>query len=107
MAVSVPRTRLDVPEERWALYGARLAAFAGYAAAVSVGALLLGPVLRADDGAATATLNLPEPRIVEARSGDSLAGLAASEGVSIARLLALNPELQPLGVDAGVPVRVR
>lgn len=107
MAISVGRPRIDVPEERLPLYGARMAAFAGYVAALSVAVALVGQALgRGAEGSAPA-LDLPQAQLVEARAGDSLAGLAAQEGVSVSRLLALNPDLGLLGLEPGESVRVR
>jgi LysM repeat protein len=105
MAIPVGRPKLEVKEDRLPLYGARTAAFAGYAAALVTGVALIGPVL--DDGTVAVSRPLPEPQLVEARSGDTLSSLAAGGGVSVARLLALNPDLGLLGPEPGQTVRVR
>lgn len=106
MAIPVGRPRLEVRENRLPLYGARTAAFAAYAAALVIGVALVAPALSGDEapalGAAAA-----EPQLVEVRRGDTLASLAAGAGVSVARLLALNPDLGPLGPERGQTVRVR
>jgi LysM domain len=106
MAIPVERPRLEVREHRLPLYGARAAAFAGYAAALLVGLALVGPVLGGGEPAPL-TPRAPEPQLVEARKGDTLASLAAARGVSVARLLALNPDLGLLGPQPGQTVRVR
>lgn len=106
MAISVGRPRIDPSGERLPLYGARATAFAGYVAAVSVAVALVGSALRGGSDAAPAQLDLPEAHVVDARAGDSLAALAAREGVSVARVLALNPEAGFLRLEPG-PVRVR
>jgi LysM repeat protein len=106
MAIPVGRPKFEVKEDRLPLYGARAAAFAGYAAALLTGVALIGPVL-GDDETAAVSPPLPEPQLVEARSGDTLSSLAAGGGVSVARLLALNPDLGLLGPEPGQTVRVR
>ena len=106
MAIPVGRPRFEVREDRFPLYGARAAAFTGYAAALLTGVALVGPVL---DGDETAAVSSPTPptQLVQARTGDTLSSLAARGGVSVARLLALNPHLGPLGPEPGQTVRVR
>ena len=106
MAIPVGRPSFEVREDRFPLYGARAAAFAGYAAALLTGVALVGPALNGGE-ATTVSPSLPEPQLVEARSGDTLTSLAAGGGVSVARLLALNPDLGPLGPEPGQTVRVR
>lgn len=105
MAVPVGPPRFELAD-RLPLYGARIAAFAGYAAALLTGVALVGPVLGDDEAPAVSPLP-PEPQLVQARSGDTLASLAAGGGVSMARLLALNPDLGPLGPEPGQTVRIR
>ena len=106
MAISVGRPRFEVREDRLPLYGARAAALIGYAAALLTGVALVGPVLDGDETAAVASPT-PATQLVQARTGDTLSSLAAGGGVSIARLLALNPDLGPLGPEPGQTVRVR
>jgi LysM repeat protein len=106
MAIPVGRPQFEVREDRLPLYGARTVAFAAYVAALLTGLALLGPALT-DDGSSAGIAPLPEAELVEVRAGDTLAGLAADEGVSVARLLALNPDLGPLGPEPGQTVRVR
>lgn len=105
MAIPVGRPRFEARDDRLALYGARAAAFAGYAAAVVTAVALVGPVLT--DEAPAVTPAPPEAELVEAASGDTAAALAAAGGVSVARLFALNPDLGPLGPEPGQTVRVR
>lgn len=106
MAIPVERPRFEVRENRLPLYGARAAALIGYAAALLTGVALVGPALDGDETAAVAS---PEPptQLVQAMTGDTLSSLAAGGGVSVARLLALNPDLGPLGPEPGQTVRVR
>lgn len=106
MAIPVGRPRFEAREDRLPLYGARTAAIAGYAAALLTGVALVGPALT-DDRAPAVSVPPPEPQLVEARRGDTLASLAAGGGVSVARLLALNPDLGFLGPEPGQTVRVR
>jgi hypothetical protein len=106
MAIPVGRPRFEAREDRLPLYGARAAAFAGYAVALVTGLALIGPVLGGDETAAVASAP-PAPQVVRAESGDTLASLAAGSGVSVARLLALNPELGPFGPEPGESIRVR
>lgn len=106
MALSVGRTPLEIREDRLPLYGARAAAFAGYVTALLTGVALLGPALGAGDSPA-ASVPLPAPELVEVQAGDTVSSLAADRGVSVARLLALNPDLGLLGPEPGQTVRVR
>jgi hypothetical protein len=106
MAIPVGRPKFEVREDRLPLYGARTAAFAAYAAALLTGVALIRPVLGGDE-TGTVRPPLPEPQVVEARSGDTVSSLAAGGGVSVARLLALNPDLGLLGPEPGQTVRVR
>jgi LysM repeat protein len=106
MAIPVGRPSFEAREHRLPLYAARTAAFAGYAAALLTGVALVGPALT-DDRVPAVSLAPPEPQLVQARSGDTLTSLAAGEGVSVARLLALNPDLGLLGPEPGQTVRVR
>jgi LysM repeat protein len=106
MAIPVGRPNLDSRAERFPLYGARAAAFAGYAAALVTGVALVGPALRGDEATAVSPSS-SEAQLVDVRRGDTLGSLAASYGVSVARLVALNPDLGPLGPAPGRTVRVR
>jgi LysM repeat protein len=106
MAIPVGRPHFEVREDRLPLYGVRTAAFAAYLAALLTGLALLGPALT-DGGSTAGSTPLPEPQLVEVRAGDTLASLAADEGVSVSRLLALNRDLGPLGPEPGQTVRVR
>jgi LysM repeat protein len=105
MAIPVGRPRFELGD-RLPLYCARAAAFAGYAAALLTGVALVGPALSSDEATVVSPL-LPEPQLVEVRSGDTLTSLAAARGVSVARLLALNPDLGLVGPEPGQTVRVR
>jgi hypothetical protein len=109
MAITVDRghQRLGpAPGERFFRYGTRLAAVSAYAAAVAVGFALLGPVLGRED----ATTVLPAAQAIErvkVQRGDTLELIAARNGVSVTRLLALNPGLEPLALERGARLRVR
>ena len=105
MAIPVGRPRFEAREDRLPLYGARAAAFAGYAAALVTGVALVGPALT--DEAPAVTPAPPETQLVEATSGDTAASLAGAGGVSVARLFALNPDLGLLGPEPGQTVRLR
>lgn len=106
MAIPVGRPSFESGAERLPLYGARAAAFAGYAAALLTGVVLVGPAL--NGGETTAATSPPaDPQLVEVRPGDTLTSLAAGNGVSVARLVALNPDLGPLGPAPGRTLRVR
>jgi hypothetical protein len=106
MAIPVGRPNFELGHDRLPLYGARAAAFAGYTAALLTGVVLAGPALSRDKAPALSH-PLPEPQLVQARSGDTPALLAAGRGVSVARLLALNPDLGLLGPEPGQTVRIR
>ena len=106
MAIPVGRPGFETGAERLPLYGARAAAFAGYAAALLIGVLLVGPALSGDEATAVDVPTV-EAQLVKARSGDTLGSLAASHGVSLARLAALNPAVSPFGPAPGQTVRVR
>lgn len=108
MAISVERDhRREKRVERALRYATRLTAFASYAAALAVAYVLFAPLLWKDDAAGTATVAPPpEPRLTTVRRGDTLGLVAARNGISVARLLALNPELQPLGLEPRQRLRV-
>jgi hypothetical protein len=108
MAISVGR----VPErhertERAFRFVTRLAAFAAYAAAVAVAFALFAPAFRSDGAAGTApAARPPPPELTTVRRGETLELVAARNGISVARLLALNPELEPLGLEPRQKLRV-
>ena len=106
MAIPVGRPNFEAGAERLPLYGARATAFAAYAAALLTGVALVGPALRGDDATAVGAPT-SQRQMVEVRSGDTLGSLAATHGVSLARLVALNPGVGPLGPAPGQTVRVR
>ncbi|HWM14706.1 MAG TPA: LysM domain-containing protein [Gaiellaceae bacterium] len=106
MAIPVGRPNLQAGAERFPLYGARAAAFAGYAAALVTGVALVGSALRGEEATAVSPPS-SEAQLVEARRGETLGSLAASHGVSLARLVALNPGVGLLGPAPGQTVRVR
>lgn len=106
MAISVGRLPHPERSEQLARYGARLVALASYTAAVAVAFALLAPVLRSGEPAPV----LPEPvagGTYTVRPGDTLALIAADRGISVARILALNPDVEPLRLAPGAELRVR
>jgi LysM repeat protein len=108
MAISVGRVqRQNEGTEQGLRYATRMTALAAYAAAVAVAYVLLAPLLWSDGAAGTATVAPPpEPRLITVQQGDTLAGVAARNGISVARLLALNPDLQPLGLEPRQRLRI-
>ncbi|HSK15412.1 MAG TPA: LysM domain-containing protein [Gaiellaceae bacterium] len=108
MAISVERVRTPRPHPRLEVYGARLLAFAAYGGLLVLAFVLFGSALGLRGGSDDVVLPPPvEPELVEVRAGDTPALLAAEQGLSVSRLLALNPELSPLGLEPGETVRVR
>ncbi|HYY76676.1 MAG TPA: LysM domain-containing protein [Gaiellaceae bacterium] len=108
MAISVGRAhRRNEWGEQGLRYATRLTAFCAYAAAVAFAYVLFAPLLWSDDAAGTATVAPPpEPQLTTVRRGDTLASVAARNGISVARLLALNPDLEPLGLEPRQKLRV-
>lgn len=110
MAISVGRLRQrDVVRTRQLeRYGVRLAALVAYAGAVALALVLLAPVLfRGDSAPATPPPPFHPAEADTVRRGDTLDLLAARNGISVARLLTLNPELTPFGLEPRTRVRVR
>src|SRR5919108_1958723 len=110
MAISVGRVRRGdvIRAERFERYGVRLAALVAYAGAVALALVLLAPVLFRADAAPTTPLPPAQPAQADTvRPGDTIDLLAARNGISVARLLALNPELTPFGLEPRTRVRVR
>ncbi len=107
MAVSVGRVqRRTARVERALRYGARLTAVVAYASAVAVAYVLFAPLLRGDVDSGTSLAPPPDPRLTVVRQGETLADVAARHGISVARLLALNPDLRPLGLEPYRTLRV-
>jgi hypothetical protein len=92
--------------ERIFRLGARLAAAAAYAAAVAVAVALFAPLFRSDSAAGTLSPPAP-PELAKVRPGESLAVVAARNGISLSRLLALNPDVEPLTLQPRQRLRVR
>jgi len=83
--------------------GTRFVATGGYAAAVAVAFVLLSPVLPSrGSGAVGVVPTGSQPVLYPVRPGDTPSGIAASQGISLSQLFALNPDLTPLG-NAGGP----
>ena len=108
MAISVGRGHSDVVRvDRLERYGARCAAVAGYAAAVVLAFVLLAPVLFRGDPAPAGRASAPPPAKTDVVwQGDTLDVIAARNGISVARLLVLNPSLGPFDLELRPRVRV-
>ena len=77
--------------------GTRFVAIGGYAVAVAVAFVLLSPVLPSrGSGAVGVVPTDPQPVLYRVRPGDTPSGIAASQGISLSQLFALNPDLTPL-----------
>jgi hypothetical protein len=110
MAISVGRVPQHGPgAERFFRYGARLSALVAYGVAVAVAVALLAPVLpRGEPSPAPAGATAgTRAKLYETKPGDTLAVVAARRGISVTRLLALNPDVEPLGLEPGAQLRVR
>lgn len=108
MAISVGRMphRHDRAEQL-PRYGTRLAAAGAYGAAVAVAFVLFAPLLARGESAGTVTVTPPpKPQLTTVRRGETLAAVAARNGISVGRLLALNPDVQPLGLEPRQKLRV-
>ena len=107
MAYVHPRRSSDEIAAAALRQGTRFFAIASYAAAVAVAIVLLSPVLPSLGSKAVAVVpGSPRPAHYEVRRGDTLNGIAASQGVSLAQLFALNPGLTPFADAAGKSVVV-
>jgi LysM domain len=88
-------------------HGTRFVAVMAYAVAVAVAFVLLWPVLPGPGSEAPAVVPAnSQPVLYKIRPGDTLQGIAATQGVSLSQLYALNPDLTPLKDAAGTPVVV-
>ena len=116
----MPRRRRGVDRR---VLVARYAAPAAFLAAATVAVLLVRSGLRADDErpAATATTavtttatgtttargrTVPPRRFYRMRPGETLTDVAERFDTSVARLLELNPEVDPLALRVGQRIRV-
>ena len=87
--------------------GRRFVAIAAYAVAVAVAFVILSPVLPSrGSGAAAVVPTGPQPVLYTVQPGDTLREIASSQGISLARLFALNPDLTPLTDAKGEQVVV-
>jgi LysM repeat protein len=85
----------------------RFVAIASYTVAVTVAFVLLSPVLPGRGSEAVAVVPAgPQPVVYTLRPGDTLDGIAASQGISLAQLFAMNPDLTPLTDAVGESVVV-
>ena len=88
-------------------HGTRFVAIGGYAVAVAVAFVLLSPVLPSrGSGAVGVVPTGPQPVLYTVRPGDTPSGIAASQGISLSQLFALNPDLTPLKDPGGASVVV-
>jgi len=87
--------------------GTRFVAIAAYAVAVAVAFVLLSPVLPGrGSGAAVIVPTGPEPVLYTVSPADTPDAIAASHGISLAQLYALNPDLTPFTHPRGEQVVV-
>lgn len=86
--------------------GTRFVAIGGYAVAVAVAFVLLSPVLPSRGSGAVGVVPTPQPVLYTVRPGDTPSGIAASQGISLSQLFALNPDLTPLKDPGGASVVV-
>ncbi|MGH3006915.1 MAG: LysM peptidoglycan-binding domain-containing protein [Gaiellaceae bacterium] len=106
MAITVERVpHRQERAEQVLRYGTRLVAGAAYGAAVAGAVVLFAPLFRSEP-ARTVTFTPPEPELTTVRRGETLDLVAARNGISVARLLALNPDVQPLGLEPRQKLRV-
>jgi LysM repeat protein len=107
MAYVHPRRSTDDALARVVRQGRRVVAIAAYAAAVAVALVILSPLLPSRGSEAAADIPVgPQPVLYTIRPGDTLSGIASSNGISLARLFALNPKLAPLSDTNGESVVV-
>ena len=87
--------------------GTRFVAVATYAVAVAVTFVLLSPILpsRGSEAVAVAPSG-PQPVLYTVKPGETVRGIAASQGISLAELFALNPDLTPFTDAVGKSVVV-
>jgi hypothetical protein len=87
--------------------GTRFVAVAAYAVAVAVAFVLLSPVLPSrGSGAATIVPTGPQPVLYTVSPAETPDVIAASHGISLAQLYALNANLTPLTRAEGEQVVV-
>jgi LysM repeat protein len=86
--------------------GTRFVAVAAYAAAVAVAIVLLSPVLPGRGSSAATVPTGPQPVLYTVSPADTPDVIAASHGISLAQLYALNPNLTPLTRAQGEQVVV-
>lgn len=88
--------------------GTRFVAIATYAGAVAVAFVLLSPILpsRGSEAVAVAPPSGLQPVLYTAKPGDTVTGIAASQGISLAQLFVLNRDLTPLSDIVGEPLVV-
>jgi LysM repeat protein len=113
--------RLRLVNRRWAV---RLAAPAAFLAGVTLALLLVraglgedAPTTTGEEIAATRTTRpttgttpgttAPRPVFATVEAGDTLDQIALDHDTSVERLLELNPDLDPTGLQIGQRIRVR
>lgn len=108
MAISVERAphRELARAERLERYGTRLVALVAYVAALVLGTLLFSPLFTETGPAAPPSSSPTEPRMATIEPGATLELVAVENGISVGRLLALNPGLGPFTLASGEQIRV-
>jgi LysM repeat protein len=105
MAYVHPRTTSHDIAAAAVRQGTRFVALTAYAVAVAIAFVILSPVLPSRGSEATAVVPTgSEPVLYTTQRGDTPPAIAASKGISLAQLYALNPTLTPLGAPVGQPV---
>jgi len=84
----------------------RFVAIAAYTGAVGVAFVLLSPVLSGGGSEAAVVPTGPQPVLYTVSAADTPDAIAASHGISLAQLYALNPDLTPLTHAQGEQVVV-
>jgi LysM repeat protein len=89
---------------------------AAFLLAVTIAVALVRPMLRSDSpkpqpsAAVSATKPAAKPpprRIYVVRAGDTLASIASRNNITVARLLELNPKVQPTALFIGQKIALR
>jgi hypothetical protein len=107
MAYVHPRRSTDDVLAGVVRQGRRFVALAAYTVAVAVALVILSPVLPSRGSEPGADIPVGhQPVLYTVQPGDTLSGIASSQGISLARLFALNPKLAPLSDTNGESVVV-
>ena len=92
--------------ERTTRLATRLLAFLAYGACVAALFLAVRPLLAEGDADPVVLPEATKPQIYVARPGDTLATVAATHGLGLETLFALNPDVTPVGLRPGTKIRV-